>query len=289
MSFVWEEKYMNSFLKSLKSTLYDRISSPLSGAFILSWMLWNWKTALHIWQALFSSKETLANMIFRIEGLYSGSWWYSVSLLLVLPFLSACFFIFIYPHISKVFYEYSLEQTEKMRNIKQGIENQRLLTVEDSREILENQVKLENHYIDLMKNKEVEATRLKAEIQRVMEDNNSLRIAFNSLQKKTEDEDKQKIPLPNVGRQDNRKKEWEKEYWSNDNIIVNFLTMYDRLFTGNIQTESIAQGPNNYISPSMIVKFHDKGLITDKPYKMTDKGRYMHELHISGRTSSPIY
>jgi len=34
---------MTDFLKSMKSILHERISSPFYGSLIVSWLLWNWK------------------------------------------------------------------------------------------------------------------------------------------------------------------------------------------------------------------------------------------------------
>ena len=34
---------LDDFTKSIRSTLYDRVTSPLFGAFFISWCIWNYK------------------------------------------------------------------------------------------------------------------------------------------------------------------------------------------------------------------------------------------------------
>lgn len=34
---------LDDVIKTVKAQLYDRVTSPLSGAFIIAWCGWNWK------------------------------------------------------------------------------------------------------------------------------------------------------------------------------------------------------------------------------------------------------
>lgn len=61
---------MNDIFKSLKAYLYDRSVSPLTGAFIMSWSVWNYRVFLTI----FAGKEQAVESIFQqIDSLFKSS------------------------------------------------------------------------------------------------------------------------------------------------------------------------------------------------------------------------
>ncbi len=126
--------------KSIKSTLYDRISSPLFGAFLMSWGLWNYKFIL----ILMSNLPAMEKIAYIEVVLYSG-----FDLLLVgfvYPFLSSAVFIVIYPIPAKHFFRYWHSQQKHLKRIKQKIEDDTPLTLEESREIRRDVFRLEAEY-----------------------------------------------------------------------------------------------------------------------------------------------
>lgn len=78
-------------LESIKSNFKDRIESPLSGAFCVSWILWNYK----FFVVIFSNMEPGAKFNYIEQSLWNP--WYVAlifsSLVLLLPLFSIYLFI----------------------------------------------------------------------------------------------------------------------------------------------------------------------------------------------------
>ncbi|QWV98658.1 single-stranded DNA-binding protein [Geomonas nitrogeniifigens] len=77
--------------KSVKATLYDRVASPVSGMFLLSWVVWNWKLCL----ILFFSDYDVDRKITLISANYLNNYdnfYY--------PVMSTAVLVFLYPLIS---------------------------------------------------------------------------------------------------------------------------------------------------------------------------------------------
>ena len=144
---------MDDIFKSIKAYLYDRSASPLIGAFIVAWSIWNYRIFIAVFTGsektteeifsqidkLFSSFDfTLSSLSFNINGvLYHG---------LIMPSLITLSYIYIYPLLAKPVYEHSLRKQKELREIKQQEENNRLLSVEESREIYRRMSELQVEY-----------------------------------------------------------------------------------------------------------------------------------------------
>ncbi|MEW8392755.1 MAG: DUF1413 domain-containing protein [Candidatus Thiodiazotropha sp.] len=133
---------MDDILKSIKAYLYDRSTSPLIGAFITAWSIWNYRFYL----VIFAGKERSVDEIFsQIDILFPAirfsifSSPFSINGELFHGFIVPCLitlsYIYLYPRLAKPVYEHSLKQQIKLREIKQKEENNRLLSVEESRQI----------------------------------------------------------------------------------------------------------------------------------------------------------
>lgn len=116
--------------KSIKASLYDRTVSPLFGAFAVSWAVWNYRLLLVILAAEPVTKK------FRIidETLYP-SIYAKFGFLLMGPLITAVIFLFVYPYPAKFVYRFWRTQKRDLRSIRQKIEDETLLSVEESREI----------------------------------------------------------------------------------------------------------------------------------------------------------
>ncbi|HRG07570.1 MAG TPA: hypothetical protein PLJ08_03255, partial [Cyclobacteriaceae bacterium] len=118
---------MDEIRKSINAILYDRIVSPLSGSFVISWCIINWKifyaTIFH------SSSELKKNKIeFVVDELniYTSFIW---------PLVSTIILLTIYPRISEYAYQLSLYYRGRKRKLKNKYEESQLLTLEQSIEI----------------------------------------------------------------------------------------------------------------------------------------------------------
>ncbi|MBA4311818.1 MAG: hypothetical protein C0417_04215 [Chlorobiaceae bacterium] len=126
---------LNDFKKSILLVLQERISSPFSGAFFFSWFIWNWRMLYFI----FFAPETLSlNERFAYIDAHFLNWQEN----LVLPILSAVFFIGLYPIITTAALWVWLKYKKFQTDLKNRIEGQQLLTLDQSvalRLELENQ------------------------------------------------------------------------------------------------------------------------------------------------------
>lgn len=103
---------MDDFIKSIKATLYDRTTSPLFGAFCISWIIWNYELIL----ILFSSMEALEKINFIKLALYPTF----VECILrggVYPLITAGAFIYGYPYPAKFVYEFTYKKQKELKEI----------------------------------------------------------------------------------------------------------------------------------------------------------------------------
>jgi len=123
-------------ITSIKATLYDRASSPLFGAFVLAWCIWNYRVIA----ILFSGEDIniqFAAIDHRFALLIVPYINFELGLILhglLIPMGIALFYIFLYPRLSIPVYERSLEDQKELRRLKQEKEDNELLSVEESRE-----------------------------------------------------------------------------------------------------------------------------------------------------------
>lgn len=140
---------MEDAIKSIKAHLYDRVVSPLSGAFILSWVVWNYKLIVIVF-----SSDTLPEKFKFIEQLYSGGIdFFSIAIPLntfvvgaFLPLLTAIVYIYVYPLISLPVYRYSLNKQKKLKKAKQDYDGEILLSVNESLAIKNSLTKIKSSY-----------------------------------------------------------------------------------------------------------------------------------------------
>lgn len=119
---------LEEFKKSIQSVLYERISSPFSGAFVLSWFVWNWKFIYYL--ITVDSKLQFSERIQFIESNYIH--WQQT---LIYPILSAAFFVILYPFVTTGAMYVWLRHKEWQSEIKNEIEKKQLLTFEQSVEL----------------------------------------------------------------------------------------------------------------------------------------------------------
>jgi hypothetical protein len=133
---------MEEFVKSIKAFLYDRTTSPLFGAYATAWCCWNYRVIVAVLNGDtgLESKMKFIDDYFGVVTYQIGSnnyyVWGQVIHGILGPILLTLLYLFIYPLLAKPVYEHSLGKQKELREIKQSIENQRLLTVEESRKIM---------------------------------------------------------------------------------------------------------------------------------------------------------
>ncbi len=164
--------------KSIKASLYDRVTSPLFGAFAISFLFWNYKTVL----ILFSSMSALEKIDYIENTIYKGYW----ALTLnggVFPLLSAILFIFIYPKPAELIYEYWNKRQRDLKIIRQKIEDETPITIEEGRVLRRNFTLLEKKYDGEIQHKSQEILDLNKTIKKIR---SSEKIMESELKDKSE-------------------------------------------------------------------------------------------------------
>ena len=138
---------MQDIFISIKAYLYKRAASALTGAFAVSWVAWNYRFFVVLFSdglSTPSSKFAAIDQLFDVDKLPFGEYlWPCIGPLvhgLLMPAAIALFYLFIYPVMAQPVYQYSLVKQRQLTLIKQKQESERLLTVEQSRNILRDLV-----------------------------------------------------------------------------------------------------------------------------------------------------
>lgn len=153
---------MSDISKSMKEILNERISSPFYGSLIVSWILWNWEIP---YVTFFVDPTKLdLNKLDYIKINCSNVWF-----LVVGPLVSTFVIIWLLPYISNKAYEITLRYDTKRINKKHEIEKSQLLTYEESLKLRTEMLSLEQHYAEMLNNKENEITNLKNQLSQILE------------------------------------------------------------------------------------------------------------------------
>ncbi|GET46462.1 hypothetical protein [Capnocytophaga felis] len=118
---------MKEFIQSLFRTTEERVKNPIIGAFLTSWIIFNWKPILFI---IFSPK-IIEEKIEYIQSNFS-----SICFLFVYPIFSTIFYVLALPYLNllvDVLLKYPLIKRNSIliNKQKQSIENQRELAIEE--------------------------------------------------------------------------------------------------------------------------------------------------------------
>ncbi len=142
---------------SFERVINERLESPFYGAFVISWLLWNWKIP---YVTLFVSSEKLnIDKVQYIVGLNHTSqtlFWY--------PLFSSVILVLVMPLVTNGVYYVNLKYTAWRRRKKNDIEKARLLTFEESNQLREQMLLHEEKFLRSIENKDKEIDSLKAEI-----------------------------------------------------------------------------------------------------------------------------
>jgi len=121
---------LDDLAKTVKAQLYERASSPLLGAFAISWLAWNYRFVL----VLISSMPVEDKFKFIDNNIFNSSqdiFFYGT----LYPFLTTLSLIFIYPIPAKFVYEYWRKRQRELKEIQQRIDDETPLTREEAREL----------------------------------------------------------------------------------------------------------------------------------------------------------
>lgn len=145
-------------LNSIKAHLYERSTSPLAGAFVLSWLVWNYRLVM-----VFLSDLKLDEKFEYISMLYPDVWTCFWSHAFFYPFLTALAVVLFYPLPAVPLFWYSRFVQMIQRKLRQKIEKEKVLSVEESQDIILENIKIKDEFSTQIKRKDEEIAALKAE------------------------------------------------------------------------------------------------------------------------------
>lgn len=125
-----ESNLAKDLLGGMRSLIKERLVSPLLPAFILSWLIWNYRVILTI-----LSDEDLETKFSVIEKMFPTFWIHCLDGVLV-PLSFSLAYIYLYPLASIPVYRFALVNQRKLREERQKAENEKLLSEEDKQKIL---------------------------------------------------------------------------------------------------------------------------------------------------------
>lgn len=139
---------LNDITTTIKAQLYERVTSPLLGSFLISWCIFNYKLLLII----LSSLPAPEKIIYIELNLFSTPHDY-IFKGIVYPLLAAIFLIYVYPYPAAAVYRAARNHRKALKKIQQDIEDETPLTIEDARKIrkISEKIKQESE-IQLEKN-----------------------------------------------------------------------------------------------------------------------------------------
>jgi hypothetical protein len=237
---------ISEFRKSIKAVLYERLTSPFSGAFFFSWFVRNWKLLYYLF---FSNNEVVKRIAF-VEVNFVNPWNN-----LVYPFLSSVFLIVLYPFISTGAFWVWLRFKNWQNELRNEIENKQLLTLEKSVELRMEIRNQQEQFDKILSSKTEEISLLKKEI-------DSMREQFKNI-------DTTKL-LPE---EDRTMEEKEEEFWSfmsspwSDHIKDVAATMQrNQNFVDRVGPDVASY----FISNDLVARRNDNNVL----YDFTSKGKY---------------
>ncbi|NSM24989.1 hypothetical protein HT094_12030 [Shewanella sp. ZOR0012] len=170
---------------SIKATLYDRVSSPLSSSFIISWCLWNYKILIVLFSSMkpyekYNAIDILVSTTVLQTSFYEPlGYWLTNGV--AFPFLSALAYIYIYPIPAKIVYRHHLEVQDDLKKKRNEIENNELLTLDDSLILRQEILGKDKYYIEVINSKNKEIEKNDSDIKTLLSDLSDIRVKNKEL------------------------------------------------------------------------------------------------------------
>lgn len=239
--------------KSISATLYERTTSPLFGTFFFSWCVWNWKIVVALF---FTTNAELKTTKFEyidnnLLNIYDG---------LIFPIISTLLILTLYSWLSEQAYKLWLIFDKRKNDYKNTIENQKLLTIEQSIRLRLEIAKKEEAFENIIKDKEELIRALKVENAEL------LKNAKNKSESVGKD-------ISNVNSQKLQEAELN-QFFENKEAVQYFEKIANYIQHGWEFDSKIADNVASfYIAHDLIVKSGRSGI-----YDLTEKGKkYLRE------------
>ena len=151
-----ETLMVDEIVKSAKAQLSERIASPLIGSFAISWCLWNYKFLVILF-----SYASVSHTFVLVDTIVFPSIWLLIFNGVLFPAATTFAYIFVYPYPAKYVYEFTRHRQKEINEVRQRIEDETLLTIEESRKIRAEVIQTEKAHQEIVDRLNGEISRLK--------------------------------------------------------------------------------------------------------------------------------
>lgn len=258
-------------VKSIKAYLYDRTSSPLFGAFITSWVLWNHRFVMAI---VFG--DGLQEKYDMMDKAICASFLGLLSQWLILPLTTALLYIFLYPWPARWIYSYSKKQQMKINQLKNEIEGNRLLTFEESSMISLEIEALKEEYQRESEKLNLTITTLRTELKKAEKAKSHL-ISQQNAEKDSQVKNPNEIAFKPTGLNSNSSVDTTKQEYNETELMNKILLLIG--IRGNL-TKTDAQNrlgiESNIFTDYLFDKLESRGfinLVSDSQITLSKTGR----------------
>ncbi|MFB2653443.1 hypothetical protein [Shewanella seohaensis] len=163
---------------TIKSVLNDRVSNPLTGSFLFSWCIWNYKILIILLSSMTPYEKNNAIDIYIGTSIPFLEWnetlEYWLTNGIVFPLLSALAYIYLYPRFSIKVYKHWLNDNKKLKELKTEVEGTILLSLEDSRKIQSAAYDNESRYLSTIASKDELLNRQNSQLETLQNENSNL-------------------------------------------------------------------------------------------------------------------
>jgi hypothetical protein len=147
---------VEDMVKSIRATLYDRTSSPLFGSLAISWIAWNCR----LFVVIFSEMTVQQKFGYIDTILYADKYWRWLPLALG-PVVTTAVILFVYPWPAQWVYRFWRRRQKELKEIRQRIEDETPLTIQESRSIRRQIIEIQTEYEAQLNGNREEIARLK--------------------------------------------------------------------------------------------------------------------------------
>ena len=154
-----ETLMVDEIVKSAKAQLSERIASPLIGSFVISWCLWNYKFLVILFSA-----ASVSQTFTLVDTLVFPTTWSLILNGVLLPAATTFAYIFAYPYPAKYVYEFNRRRQKEINEVRQRVEDETLLTIEESRKMRAEALQTEKAHQEIVDRLNDEISRLKLEM-----------------------------------------------------------------------------------------------------------------------------
>jgi len=161
---------------SLKAQLYERTTSPLLGTLAIAWVAWN-----HRLFVVLLAGDPFSDRFAYIDEVLYPDWKATVLFGAVLPLVTALVFLFVYPFPAKWVFQFWRKRQKELKEIRQRIEDETPLTVEESRRLRRQMIELRTEYENQLRQTSEEANQLREGLAEEQQEKESLREELEKL------------------------------------------------------------------------------------------------------------